>query len=229
MTRTSRKRKLDTIVLSGSEGEQSTCSHSQVTPAWTYDSLLTLGCRELTLPIAAYSQQHDSHCSYRNLRAKQPDLESLPLQVFQSSLLVPGVKQLTLVFRQLYQQIVMALTVPCYFAESRLLQTCTPKSSADLAVQKKKVGEVKDWLLADHGPGLLLLSGGVLQLSAASLLRSPRFVPWHPHCFWVLAGPPGCGKTITVKTLASELGIEVTEWTTPTPVLWAEHLQQVIC
>lgn len=64
-------------------------------------------------------------------------------------------------------------------------------------MQKKKVGEVKDWLLAAHGPGLLLLSG-----------------------------PPGCGKTTTVKTLAHELGIEVTEWTTPTPVLWAEHLQQ---
>ena len=46
---------------------------------------------------------------------------------------------------------------------------------------------------------------------------------------WAHAGPPGCGKTMTVKTLACELGIEVTEWTTPTPVLWAEHLQQVIC
>ena len=45
---------------------------------------------------------------------------------------------------------------------------------------------------------------------------------------WTLAGPPGCGKTITVKTLACELGIEITDWTTPTPVLWAEHLQQVI-
>lgn len=183
MTRTSRKRKLETVVLSGSEGEQSTCSHSQVTPAWAYDLVLILGCRELTLPIAAYSQQHGSHCSYRNLHAKQPDLESLPLQVLHPSLLGPGVQQLTLIFRQLYQQIVVALTVPCYCAESRLLLTCTPKSSADLAVQKKKVGEVKDWLLADHGPGLLLLSGGVLQLSAASLLHSPRFAPWQLLCF----------------------------------------------
>ena len=146
--------------------------------------MLILGCRELTLPIAAYSQQHGSHCSYRNPHAKQPDLESLPLQVLHPSLLVPGVQQLTLIFRQLYQQIVAALTVPCYCAESRLLQTCTPKASADLAVQKKKIGEVKDWLLADHGPGLLLLSGAILQLSAASLLLSPRFAPWHPHYFF---------------------------------------------
>ena len=48
MTRTSRKRKLETIVLSGSEEEQSTCSHSQVNPAWTCDLVLILDCRELT-------------------------------------------------------------------------------------------------------------------------------------------------------------------------------------
>lgn len=99
MTRTSRKRKLETIVLSGSEGEQPTCSHSQVTPAWTYEFVLTLGCRELTSPIAAYSQQHGSRCSYRNLRAMRPDPESLPLQVLHPSLLVPGVQQLTLLVR----------------------------------------------------------------------------------------------------------------------------------
>jgi len=45
-------------------------------------------------------------------------------------------------------------------AESKLLVgSHVPKSSADLAVQKKKVGEVRDWLLAEHGPSLLLLSG----------------------------------------------------------------------
>ena len=45
-------------------------------------------------------------------------------------------------------------------AESKLLVSShVPKSSADLAVPKKKVGEVRDWLLADHGPSLLLLSG----------------------------------------------------------------------
>lgn len=48
-----------------------------------------------------------------------------------------------------------------YHAGIILVQNCTPKASEDLAVQKKKVGEVKDWLLAAHGPGLLLLSGAV--------------------------------------------------------------------
>ena len=130
-----------------------------------------------------------------------------------------------------HQQAVLAFTMFCYLAESILFPKCTPKSSADLTIQKKKVGEVKDWLLADHGPGLLLLSGAVVQLSAASaLLRLNMFCSFaHSFLSWTLAGPPGCGKTITVKTLARELGIEVTEWTTPTPVLWTEHLQQVIC
>ena len=82
-----------------------------------------------------------------------------------------------------HQQAVLALTMFCHFAESIVFQKCIPRSSADLAVQKKKVGEVKDWLLADHGPGLLLLTGAVLLLSAASaLLRSICFAPWHTYC-----------------------------------------------
>ncbi|KAL0045550.1 hypothetical protein WJX82_009862 [Trebouxia sp. C0006] len=147
MTRASRKRKLETIVLSDSEEERTETSLSQSTA--------------LRQPL-------------------QFSRSSRPPSVPRDSTAQPPKCQISL------QQ------------ESKLLVgSQVPKSSADLAVPKKKVGEVRDWLLADHGPSLLLLSG-----------------------------PSGCGKTSTVRVLAAENGIEVTEWTTPTPTLWAEHIQQ---
>jgi ABC-type ATPase involved in cell division len=56
-------------------------------------------------------------------------------------------------------------------------------------------------------------------------LSIPLCKQFHQVCF--IAGPSGCGKTSTVRVLAAENGVEVTEWTTPTPTLWAEHIQQV--
>ncbi|DBA75164.1 hypothetical protein WJX77_005220 [Trebouxia sp. C0004] len=147
MSRASRKRKLESIVLSDSEEERTETSLSQSTA--------------LRQPL---------HFSQSNR----------PPPVPRSNTAQPATSQISL------QQ------------ESKLLVgSHVPKSSADLAVQKKKVGEVRDWLLADYGPSLLLLSG-----------------------------PSGCGKTSTVRVLAAENGIELTEWTTPTPTLWAEHVQQ---
>ncbi|DBA67986.1 TPA: hypothetical protein ACH3X2_014019 [Trebouxia sp. C0005] len=147
MTRASRKRKLETIVLSDSEEERTETSLSQSTA--------------LRQPLQ-FSQPTRPPSVPRDNTA-QPTIRKTSLQ--QESKLLVG---------------------------SRV-----PKSSADLAVPKKKVGEVRDWLLADHGPSLLLLSG-----------------------------PSGCGKTSTIRVLAAETGAEVTEWTTPTPTLWAEYVQQ---
>ena len=65
-----------------------------------------------------------------------------------------------------------------------------PSKSIDLAVNVKKVGEIKAWLqqnTASKRPGILLLTG-----------------------------PPGCGKTATVKVLAKELQASIQEWSNPT-------------
>lgn len=76
-------------------------------------------------------------------------------------------------------------------AESKLLVgSRVPKSSADLAVPKKKVGEVRDWLLADHGPSLLLLSGAKINLSlqfawtiACLMLHAGYRICRFAHCY----------------------------------------------
>jgi hypothetical protein len=41
------------------------------------------------------------------------------------------------------------------------------------------------------------------------------------------AGPPGCGKSTTVRLLAQERGMEVVEWAAPTPTTWEEYKYQV--
>ncbi|XP_057687577.1 cell cycle checkpoint protein RAD17 [Corythoichthys intestinalis] len=65
----------------------------------------------------------------------------------------------------------------------------TPCSKVDLAVHKKKIEEVENWLRlhTDASQGGLLL----------------------------LTGPSGCGKTATVQVLSRELGLSIQEWTNP--------------
>ncbi|XP_034397627.1 cell cycle checkpoint protein RAD17 [Cyclopterus lumpus] len=65
----------------------------------------------------------------------------------------------------------------------------SPRSQAELAVHKKKIEEVENWLRVHSSAS----KGGVL----------------------LLTGPSGCGKTATVQVLSLELGLRVQEWTNP--------------
>ena len=70
-----------------------------------------------------------------------------------------------------------------------------PRSSGDLAVHKKKVEEVRDWLKR---------ADASLQLG---LTPTPRML--------VLSGPTGSGKSAILQVLAQELQFEVCEWLEP--------------
>ncbi|XP_022076457.1 cell cycle checkpoint protein RAD17 isoform X2 [Acanthochromis polyacanthus] len=66
----------------------------------------------------------------------------------------------------------------------------SPRSQAELAVHKKKIEEVENWIKGHTS----MSKGGIL----------------------LLTGPSGCGKTATVQVLSLELGLRVQEWTNPT-------------
>ncbi|KAL4422561.1 hypothetical protein ABPG75_008758 [Micractinium tetrahymenae] len=75
-----------------------------------------------------------------------------------------------------------------------------PASEAELVVHKKKVAEVRQWL----------------EEQRASLGR-----PGVPRLL-VVTGPPGCGKSTVLTTLARSLGFDVSEWRAPNAVQWEE-------
>ncbi|XP_003460998.2 cell cycle checkpoint protein RAD17 isoform X1 [Cavia porcellus] len=68
-----------------------------------------------------------------------------------------------------------------------------PETQHELAVHKKKVEEVESWLKAEVLERQREQGGSVL----------------------LITGPPGCGKTTTIKILSKEHGIEVQEWINP--------------
>lgn len=75
-----------------------------------------------------------------------------------------------------------------------------PHSSAELAMHKKKVEEIRQWLeQADAS----------LQLG---LPPSPRML--------VLSGPPGAAKSAALRTVAGELGFELCEWLEGRTLRW---------
>lgn len=67
-----------------------------------------------------------------------------------------------------------------------------PTSVEDLAINTKKVQEIEHWLrlMAESNQAEILL----------------------------LTGPVGCGKTITVQTLATKHKFKVSEWVTPVDI-----------
>lgn len=75
--------------------------------------------------------------------------------------------------------------------EDLWLEKYKPKSEVELAVHKKKVAEVRSWLL-DH-----------------LTCKQPS------NAILLLTGPAGVGKTATMHVLASELGFELQEWINP--------------
>ncbi|KAJ8414867.1 hypothetical protein AAFF_G00023900 [Aldrovandia affinis] len=72
----------------------------------------------------------------------------------------------------------------------------SPCSQVELAVHKKKIEEVENWLK--------------LHLNVKSEIKRGAIL--------LLTGPSGCGKTATVQVLAQELGCRVQEWSNPTTV-----------
>ncbi|XP_064792719.1 cell cycle checkpoint protein RAD17 isoform X2 [Oncorhynchus masou masou] len=72
------------------------------------------------------------------------------------------------------------------------VDTHKPHSQAELAVHKKKIEEVEDWMRVHVDPKAA--KGGAVLL---------------------LTGPSGCGKSATVQVLAQELGYRVQEWSNP--------------
>lgn len=68
-----------------------------------------------------------------------------------------------------------------------------PETQHELAVHKKKIEEVEAWLKAE-----------VLKMK-----------PKQGGSILLITGPPGCGKTTTLKILSKEHGIQVQEWVTP--------------
>uniref|UniRef100_A0A8C5L250 Cell cycle checkpoint protein RAD17 n=1 Tax=Jaculus jaculus TaxID=51337 RepID=A0A8C5L250_JACJA len=68
-----------------------------------------------------------------------------------------------------------------------------PETQQELAVHKKKIEEVEAWLKAEVLERKSKQGGSVL----------------------LITGPPGCGKTATIKILSKEHGIQVQEWINP--------------
>ncbi|XP_046853566.1 cell cycle checkpoint protein RAD17-like isoform X2 [Xenia sp. Carnegie-2017] len=66
----------------------------------------------------------------------------------------------------------------------------SPSTEVNLAVHKKKVSEVRDWLRSHLSPHT---KSGVL----------------------LLTGPPGCGKTATLRVLAKKMNFQIQEWISP--------------
>ncbi|CAH9143168.1 unnamed protein product [Cuscuta epithymum] len=77
-----------------------------------------------------------------------------------------------------------------------------PCSLEELAVQKKKVEEVKIWF------------------EERVINRMDRSL----NNVLLIAGPAGVGKSTTVHAIASLMGADICEWNTPTPTIWQEHL-----
>ncbi|KAJ3684532.1 hypothetical protein LUZ61_013696 [Rhynchospora tenuis] len=95
----------------------------------------------------------------------------------------------------------ISMSGPLCHAKELWVEKYKPRSLSDLAVHKKKVEEVKNWLEER------------LKVSKEGLRN-----------YILLTGQAGIGKSAVIHAVASEVGAELCEWRTPTPTLWSEHL-----
>ncbi|TYI60412.1 hypothetical protein E1A91_D10G102100v1 [Gossypium mustelinum] len=81
-----------------------------------------------------------------------------------------------------------------------------PSSLEELAVNKKKVEEVKSWF--------------------EERLMAPKYLQDEVgrSSVLILSGQAGVGKSATVQVIASKIGAQLCEWNTPTPTIWQEHV-----
>ncbi|KAJ6801884.1 cell cycle checkpoint protein RAD17 isoform X3 [Iris pallida] len=77
-----------------------------------------------------------------------------------------------------------------------------PHSVTELAVHKKKVEEVKNWL-------------------EERVITSEKGVGSNAL---LITGQAGVGKSAAIHLIAEQLGADIYEWTTPIPTLWQEHV-----
>ena len=75
-----------------------------------------------------------------------------------------------------------------------------PKNADDLVIHPKKVEEVKAWL----------------RDAFKSSVENPNLCQENKGNIILLTGPPGCGKTATIKALSHDLKFSIQEWTNPT-------------
>ncbi|KAJ0969942.1 hypothetical protein J5N97_022819 [Dioscorea zingiberensis] len=78
-----------------------------------------------------------------------------------------------------------------------------PHLLEELAIQKKKVEEVKKWI--------------------EDRVKTPK-EDFGVNYALVITGKAGVGKSAAIHVIASEIGAELCEWKTPTPTLWQEHI-----
>ncbi|KAG6868583.1 hypothetical protein C0993_000848 [Termitomyces sp. T159_Od127] len=88
-----------------------------------------------------------------------------------------------------------------------------PTNESELAVHKRKVEDVRRWLLEafEGGP-----SGSLKKYRVRTSLLESSSAPYGvSQRILALTGPAGTGKTATVRVLAREMGFDIMEWKNP--------------
>lgn len=88
------------------------------------------------------------------------------------------------------------------YSDSLWVDRCEPVTQDDLAVHKRKVSDVRQWLLESF-------SGG----PSGRLKQYRRIL--------ALTGPAGTAKTATLRVLSRELNFEIMEWRNSTDEQWS--------